>query len=161
METDRVWFKGIGWPSDSRSLETRDWVAPAYARLAAEMAYRLAKVRAPAGAFDLAEVDDKFSYKELQHLEALRLARKGQAGRMARRGDLGAGGKLPTNVSGGSLGCGNVPDPSGLHPVAEAVLQLRGDAGRGQVEGARRAVVQSWRGLPAATGGVAVLGVGR
>ena len=161
MEPEPVWIDGIGWASDSPSLETRDWTMPAYARLASEMAYRLAKVRDPARTFDLAEVDDKFSYKELQHLEALRLARKGQAGKMARRGDLGAGGKLPTNVSGGSLGCGNVLDASGLHRVAEAVLQLRGDAGRRQVEGARRAVVQSWRGLPAATGGVAVLGVGR
>jgi len=161
MTPEPVWIRGIGWASDSPSLETRDWVAPAYARLAATMAYRLAKVRRSAGAFDLAEVDDKFSYKELQHLEALGLARKGQAGKMARRGDLGLGGRLPTNVSGGSLGCGNVLDASGLHRVAEAVLQLRGEAGSRQVDRARTAVVQSWRGLPAATGGVAVLGVGR
>ncbi|OGS51251.1 MAG: hypothetical protein A3K65_07240, partial [Euryarchaeota archaeon RBG_16_68_12] len=103
MEPEPVWVRGIGWASDTPALETRDWVTPAYARLAAEMAYRIAKVRAPATAFDLAEVDDKFSYKELQHLEAIGLARKGQAGKMARRGDLGAGGRLPTNVSGGSI----------------------------------------------------------
>src|SRR2546422_5398772 len=124
------------------------------------MAYRMAKVR-PSGAFDLAEVDDKFSYKQLQHLEAIGLAKKGQAGKMARRGELDAGGRLPTNVSGGSLGGGNVLDASGLHRVAEAVVQLRGEAGRRQVDGAKRAVVQSWRGLPAATGAVAVLGVGK
>ncbi|TLZ64203.1 MAG: acetyl-CoA acetyltransferase [Methanobacteriota archaeon] len=161
MRSEPVWIEGIGWASDSPSLETRDWVAPAYATLAAEMAYRLAKVRDPARSFDLAEVDDKFSYKELQHLEALRLARKGHAGKMARSGDLAAGGKLPTNVSGGSLGCGNVLEASGLHRVAEAALQLRGEAGRLQLDGVRRAVVQSWRGLPSASGGVAVLGVGR
>ena len=161
MDSQPVWIQGIGWASDSPSLETRDWVTPAYARLAAEMAYRLAKVRDPARSFDLAEVDDKFSYKELQHLEALRLTRKGQAGKMARAGELGLGGKLPTNASGGSLGCGNVLEASGLHRVAEAVLQLRGEAGHRQLDGARRAVVQSWRGLPAASGGVAVLGVGR
>jgi len=160
MASEPVWIQGIGWASDSPSLETREWVVPAYARLAAEMAYRMAKVR-PSGAFDLAEVDDKFSYKQLQHLEAIGLAKKGQAGKMARRGDLDAGGRLPTNVSGGSLGCGNVLDASGLHRVAEAVMQLRGEAGRRQVDGAKRAVVQSWRGLPAATGAVAVLGVGK
>ncbi len=161
MRSEPVWIRGIGWAADTPALETRDWTGAAYARLAAEMAYRLAKVRRPAGAFDLAEVDDKFSYKELQHLEALGLARKGQAGRMARRGDLGHGGRLPTNVSGGSLGCGNVLDASGIHRVAEAVLQLRGEAGSHQVDGARTAIAQSWRGLPTATGGVAVLGVGR
>ena len=158
MEAPPVWIQGIGWASDSPSLETREWVSPEYARLAAAMAYRLAKVRAPAGAFDLAEVDDKFSYKELQHLEALGLAKRGQAGKMARRGDLGVGGTLPTNVSGGSLGCGNVLDASGLHRAAEAALQIRGDAGKHQVDGAKRAVVQSWRGLPTATGAVAILG---
>ena len=160
MEPTPVWLQGIGWASDSPSPETRDWVSPAYARLAAAMAYRLAKIRSPPTAFDLAEVDDKFSYKELQHLEALGLARKGQAGKMARRGDLDAGGKLPTNVSGGSLGCGDILDASGLHRVAEATLQLRGDAGKNQLDAPKRAIVQSWRGLPAATGAVAVLGVG-
>ena len=161
MAAEPVWIRGIGWASDSPSLETRDWISPAYARLAAAMAYRLAKVRRAAGAFDLAELDDKYSYKELQHLETLGLARKGQAGRMARRDDLGPGGTLPTNVSGGSLGCGNVLDASGLHRLAEAALQLRGDAGPRQVDGARNAIVQSWRGIPSATGGVAILGVGR
>src|SRR2546428_13240838 len=98
METDPVWVQGIGWASDSPSLETRDWVTPAYARLAAEMAYRLAKVRDPARSFDLAEVDDKFSYKELQHLEALRLTRKGQAGEKGPPGGPRAGGRSPTNT---------------------------------------------------------------
>ncbi len=161
LKADPVWVRGVGWASDTPALETRDWATATYARLGAEMAYRVAKVRDAARAFDFAEVDDKFSYKELQHLEAIGLAKKGQAGKMARRGDLGAGGKLPTNVSGGALGCGNVLDAGGLHRVAEAVLQLRGEAGSRQLDRARNAVVQSWRGLPATTGGVAVLGVGR
>src|SRR5207247_10033309 len=110
MADGPVWIRGICWACGPPSLGTRDWISPAYARLAAAMAYRLAKVRRAAGAFDLAELDDKYSYKELQHLETLGLARKGQAGRMARRDDLGHGGTLPTNVSGGSLGCGNVLD---------------------------------------------------
>src|SRR5439155_25540 len=38
-----VWIRGIGWASDSPTLETRDWTQAAYAQLAAEMAYRLAK----------------------------------------------------------------------------------------------------------------------
>src|SRR5207249_465512 len=66
-----VWIRGIGWASDSPTLETRDWIQAAYAQLAAEMAYRLAKVRRPATEIDFAEVDDRFSYKELQHLEAV------------------------------------------------------------------------------------------
>ena len=159
--TTPVWIRGIGWATETPSLETRDWTTSPATRIAASMAYDMAKVRNPAEAFDIAEIDDRFSYKELQHLEALGLARRGQAGKMVRRGDLAAGGKFPTNVSGGSLGCGNVLEACGLHRLAEAVLQLRGDAGSHQVDGARNAIVQSWRGLPAASCGVAILGVAK
>src|SRR2546428_11081214 len=97
----RVWVRYIGWASDSPSLETRDWTGATYARIAADMAYRLAKVRRPATDIDFAEVDDRFSYKELQHLEALGLAKKGEAGARGGPGGHGAGGRLPVKVSGG------------------------------------------------------------
>ncbi|MGQ0797015.1 MAG: hypothetical protein ACT4OI_04010 [Methanobacteriota archaeon] len=48
-----------------------------------------------------------------------------------------------------------------MHRVAELVAQLRGEAGRCQVDGARVGVAQSWRFVPTATGAVAVLGVAR
>ncbi len=155
-----IWIRGVGWASDSPSLETRDWATASYARLAAGMAYRLAKVRRPATEIDFAEVDDRFSYKELQHLEALGLAKSGEAGRTALRGAYAAEGRLPVNVSGGSLGCGNVFEATGLHRAAEVALQLRGDAGSRQIDGAKLGVAQAWRFIPSATGAVAVLGVG-
>src|SRR5574340_285196 len=76
-----VWIRGIGWASDSPTLETRHFADAWYAALAAKQAYKLAKVRRPATEFDLAEVDDRFSHKELQHLEAVGLAKPGDAGR--------------------------------------------------------------------------------
>jgi acetyl-CoA C-acetyltransferase len=54
-----------------------------------------------------------------------------------------------------------VIEASGLHRVAEVALQLRGHAGRNQIDGARTGLAASWRGLPTATGAVAVLGVGK
>jgi len=156
-----VWVRGIGWASDSPTLETRDWAGATYAELAATMAYRLAKVRRPSTEVGFAEVDDRFSYKELQHLEALGLAKKGEAGRRAMKGEYDPGGRLPVNVSGGSLGCGNVFEATGLHRAAEVALQLRGDAGSRQLDGVNTGVAQSWRFVPTATGAVAVLGVGR
>ena len=125
------------------------------------MAYRLAKVRRPATEIDFAEVDDRFSYKELQHLEAVGLAKKGEAGRTVLKGGYDPGGALPVNVAGGSLGCGNVFEATGLHRAAEVALQLRGDAGSHQIDGVRVGVAQSWRYIPSATGAVAVLGVGQ
>lgn len=156
-----VWVRGIGWCSDSPTLETRAFPGAAYAQLAAQMAYRLAKVRRPATAFDVAEVDDRFSYKELQHLEAMGLAKPGEAGKRVLKGDYAIDGKLPVNASGGSIGCGNVFEATGLHRAAEVVLQLRGEAGRHQVDGAKVGLAQSWRFIPSTTGAAAVLGVGR
>lgn len=161
LHANPVWILGVGWASDSPSLETRDWSAATYARIASDMAYRLAKVRRPATDIDFAEVDDRFSYKELQHLESLGLAKKGEAGAKVLRGDYDPDGRLPVNVSGGSLGCGNVFEATGLHRAAEVALQLRGDAGVRQLDGARVGVAQSWRFIPSATGAVAVLGAGR
>ena len=66
-------------------------------------------------------------------------------------------GGLPVNVSGGNLGCGYTYDMSGLRSVLEVVLQLRGAAGERQLPGVQTGLAQSWRGIPTATGGVAVL----
>ena len=161
LSSNPVWIRGVGWSSDSPWLETRSWATAAYTEDAAKMAYRLAKVKNAAKEIDFAEVDDKFSYKEPQHLEALGLSKKGDTAKAIRRGDFGMGGKLPVNASGGSLGCGNVIEASGLHRVAEVALQLRGEAGPNQIEGVRTGLAASWRGVPTATGAVAVLGVGR
>ena len=161
MHSNAVWIRGIGWSSDSPSLETRDWTQAAYARLASEMAYRLAKVRRPATEIEFAELDDRFSYKELQHIEALGLAKNGAAGAKAMKGEFGIDGRFPVNASGGSLGCGNVFEATGLHRAAEVALQLRGDAGTHQLDGVKLGVAQSWRFVPTATGAVALLGAGR
>src|SRR5947208_3477846 len=160
LHANPVWIRGIGWASDSPSLETRDWAGATYARLAADMAYRLAKVRRPVTEIDVAEVDDRFSYKELQHLEFIGLAKKGEAGTKVVRGEYAADGRLPVNVSGGSLGCGNVFEATGLHRAGEGALLLRGDAGGRRRDGVPAAAARSWRFIPSATGAVAVLGMG-
>ena len=72
-------------------------------------------------------------------------------------GRFSAGGALPVNPSGGSLGAGHLFDAAGLYKIAESAQQLRGDAGALQIADANRCLVQSWRGVPTATGGVAVL----
>jgi acetyl-CoA C-acetyltransferase len=61
------------------------------------------------------------------------------------------------NPSGGCLGEGHLLDASGLARLLEAVLQLRGEAGPRQIPHAGTALVASWRGLPTATGAVAIL----
>jgi acetyl-CoA C-acetyltransferase len=160
LSEDPVWIRGTGWNSDSPWLETREWATARYLQNAAKMAYAQAKIRNPAKDIDVAEVDDKLSYKEPQHLEALGLSKKGSTAKAIRSGAFDVDGKLPVNPSGGSLGCGNVIEASGLHRVAEVALQLRGEAGQSQLDGVRTGLAASWRGLPTATGAVAILGVG-
>ena len=121
------------------------------------MAYRMAGISNPTAEIDFAEVDDRFSYKELQHLEALGLARPGESGRLLDEGTFDPDGNLPVNVSGGHLGSGYTHDMAGLRSVLEVVLQLRGEAGQRQLPEAKVGLAQSWRGIPTATGGVAVL----
>ena len=76
-----VFIRGIGWAQDTPNLEEREWSRAIYAELAARRAYQMAGIGNPSEEIDLAEVDDTFSYKELQHLEALGLAPPGQAGK--------------------------------------------------------------------------------
>jgi acetyl-CoA C-acetyltransferase len=150
-----VWVVGVGWSSGSPTLESRLWTEADYVRRAADGAYDRARLGSPQDV-DLAEVDDTYSYRELMHLEALRLARPGEAGPMMEEGAFGRGGELPVNASGGSLGQGHLFEAAGLARTLECVLQLRGEAGERQVPDAGVAVAQSWRGVPSTSAAVAV-----
>ena len=75
-----IWIEGLGWCTDTPTLEMRDWGEAAYARIAAEMAYKMAGIANPAGMIDFAEICDEYSYKELQHMEALKLCEAGRGG---------------------------------------------------------------------------------
>ena len=161
VHANPVWIRGIGWANDSPTLEMRRFAQAWSAELAAQKAYAMGRIVRPATAFDVAEVDDRFSYRELMALEALGLSKRGEAGRRAIRGDFALDGRLPVNASGGSLGGGNVFEATGLHRVAELVLQLRGEAGPHQVDRARTVVAMAGREIPSTTAAVAVLGVGR
>ena len=52
--------------------------------------------------------------------------------------------QLPVNTSGGQLSAGQAGAAGGLHGVVEAVVQLRGEAGKRQVAGARKALVAGY-----------------
>ena len=160
MAGSPVYIKGIGWGQETPNLEDRDWGRAGYAENAARRAYRMAGMVDPAREIQLAEVDDTFAYKELQHLEALGLAPSGGSGAMLEAGEFGFDGRLPVNVSGGNLGCGYTHDLSGIRSVLEVVLQLRGKAQWRQLQDVRVGLAQSWRGVPTASGGVAILEAG-
>ncbi|MFW6113573.1 MAG: thiolase C-terminal domain-containing protein, partial [Actinomycetota bacterium] len=157
--TDKpVWLKGVGWSTDSPTLESRDWTDAVSVRLAGDMAYKMAGITCPAKEVDLAEVNDEISFKELQHLEALRLFDEGMAGKATDDGKTAVDGILPVNASGGGLGVGHLFECSGAQKFIEMILQLRGEAGERQVPNARVGLTQAWRGIPTTSAAVAVLG---
>lgn len=156
LSDNPIWILGLGWINDSPSLEYREWGQLPYLQKAARMAYQQAGIRSPIGVVDFAEVDDLYAYKELQSLEALGLCGVGEAGSITEEGLTEADGELPVNVSGGSLGMGNLLDATGLSRALEVVLQLRGEAGARQLENAEIGLAQSWRGVPTTSAAVAV-----
>lgn len=152
-----VWVEGIGWCSDSPTLESREWGEAVSTKLAAEMAYKQAGIKP--NDVDIAEICDEYSFKELQHMEALGLCAPGEAKHLLESGETERDGLIPVNVSGGALGVGHLFECSGAHKVAEICAQLRGQAGARQVKDAKIGLVQSWRGVPTTTSAVAVLAV--
>lgn len=152
-----IWIRGIGWFSDTPGLETRNWGRAVYAQLAGDMAYKIACIRSPRSEIDFAEINDEFSYKELQHLEALRLCNPGDAGKITMDGVTEISGDLPVNPSGGCLGVGSLLECTGGQKVLDVVLQLRGDAGPNQIPNVTTGLAMGWRGLPTTTGAVVIL----
>jgi acetyl-CoA C-acetyltransferase len=154
-----IWILGVGWSNDSPALENRDWAQSNYTLEAARMAYRVSGIQNPYQAIDFAEVDDIYAYKELQALEALGFFTTGEAGPATEEGFTQKEGPLPINVSGGSLGLGDLLDANGLARALEVVLQLRGTAGARQLEDVSIGLAQSWRGVPTASGAVVIMGI--
>ncbi len=152
-----VWIDGIHWITEDPSLEFHNWEFPVHAMRAAEAAYKMAGIQDPIKELHFAEVDSRYSFKELQFIEALKLAPIGEAHKLLLEGAFDRDGLFPVNPSGGALGEGVPLEVHGLARLVDAVLQLRSEAGRMQLSRAERAIVHSWRGLPTTTSVVAVL----
>ena len=86
---------------------------------------------------DLAEVYDLSTALELDWIEDLQLAPRGEAAALLRAGDTAIGGKIPVNVSGGLACFGEAVPAQALAQVCELTWQLRGEAGDRQVADAR------------------------
>lgn len=91
---------------------------------------------------ELALVYDDYPALVLVQLEELGFFAEGDAKRFV--AETVSGGRLPLNTSGGQLSAGQAGAAGGLHGLVEAVAQLRGEAGKRQVDGARRALATGY-----------------
>jgi acetyl-CoA acetyltransferase len=101
---------------------------------AAERAYEEAQV-GPEDV-DVVELHDCFSANELITYEALGLAAEGEGHKLVENEDTTYGGRWVVNPSGGLISKGHPLGATGLAQCSELTWQLRGDAGKRQVEGA-------------------------
>lgn len=88
------------------------------------------------GDIDLAEVHDCFTIGEILAIEDLGFFSKGDGGRATEEGLTALGGRIPVNTSGGLKACGHPVGATGIKQAYEVALQLRGEAGGRQIEGA-------------------------
>jgi len=89
---------------------------------------------------DVIELHDCFAPNELITYEALGLCPVGKGGELVDRGDNTYGGKYVINPSGGLISKGHPLGATGLAQCAELTWQLRGQAGKRQVDGAKLAL---------------------
>lgn len=100
---------------------------------------RLAYEEASCGPEDLSlvQVHDAFPIEELMYYELLDICPDGEGDRLVDQGATAIGGAIPFSTDGGLIARGHPGGPTGLAQIWETTLQLRGEAGPRQVEGAR------------------------
>lgn len=104
-------------------------------RVTTELAYEQAGVGPDD--LDLVELHDAFTIEELQYVEAMGLVGEGEAAAALEAGHFDRGGRVAVSTSGGLLGSGHPIGPTGVGQVGEITMQIRGEAGARQHEGAR------------------------
>jgi acetyl-CoA C-acetyltransferase len=152
-----VGLLGAGYACEAHYLGDRDLAATDALAAASGRAYAMAGVRRPRDEIQVVECSEAFSYQELMWLEGLGLCAPGEGARLLEDGVTGMGGGLPVNPSGGMLG-GSPFVVAGLARLAEAVLQVRGEAAGRQVPGVRRAIAHGTHGPAGQHHAVAVVG---
>lgn len=151
-----VFVQGVGWSVDGYFLGERDLLDGSM-RKAADRAYKMAGVEDPSREIDVAELCDVTSFHEILCTEQLGLCEEGKGGALVEEGGTSIDGRLPVNPSGGLFGA-NPYVARGLIRVAEAALQVKGEAGDHQVRDVRRALAQSTHGLGGQSNSVVILG---
>lgn len=123
------------------SGKDRDFNEPDIVERGAKKAYEMASI-GPED-LDLLEVHDATSAAELIAYEELGLCAKGEGAKLVEEDATKIGGRIPVNTSGGLVSKGHPVGATGTAQIAEIVWQLRGQAGKRQVENAKVGLTQN------------------
>jgi acetyl-CoA C-acetyltransferase len=140
-----AWMHGGAMRSEPTIFAGKDYVSPQAGRDCAADVYHQAGVVDPRRQIDLAEIYVPFSWYEPMWLENLGFADQGEGWKLVESGVTEMDGDLPVNPSGGVLSS-NPIGASGMIRFAEAALQVRGEAGEHQIDGARLALGHAYGG---------------
>lgn len=115
------------------------WLAAAYE--SAQRAYEQAGI-SPSDV-DFFELHDAFSIMAVLSLEACGFAECGKGPRLALEADIYPAGRIPIATRGGLKARGHPVGATGVYQIVEATEQLRGDAGKNQIENAHIGMTQN------------------
>jgi len=139
---------GSGQASDTIGLyERKEFTTLKVGKLAGQEAYKMAGV-APSD-IDVAEVHDCFTIAEIVAYEDLGFCELGKGGRFIENGQSQIGGKVAVCTSGGLKSKGHPVGATGTAQAYEIYLQLTGQAGKRQVDGAKIGLTHNVGGLGA------------
>jgi acetyl-CoA C-acetyltransferase len=140
-----AWVLGSAMRSEPIMFAGRNKISPQAGRDCAADVYKQAGITHPLQEIDAAEVYVPFSWYEPMWMENLGFAPVNEGWKMTAEGVTAFGGDLPVNPSGGVLSS-NPIGASGMIRFAEAAMQVRGQAGEHQVDGARVAMGHAYGG---------------
>jgi acetyl-CoA C-acetyltransferase len=143
--TPPAWIHGTAMRSEPASASGRDQVRPQSSLDCAADVYSQAGITNPRQQIDVAEIYVPFSWYEPIWMEGLLFAEEGEGWKMTESGATQMTGDLPVNCSGGVLST-NPIGASGMIRFGEAAMQVRGQAGDHQVDGARVALGHAYGG---------------
>ncbi|HEY5154861.1 MAG TPA: thiolase domain-containing protein [Acidimicrobiales bacterium] len=140
-----AWVKGTAFRSEPTMFAGRDQVNPQGGQDCAADVFAQAGVTDPLKEIDVVEMYVPFSWFEPMWLENLGFAPVNEGWRFVEDGVTQMTGQLPVNCSGGVLSS-NPIGASGMLRFAEAAMQVRGQAGEHQIDGARTALGHAYGG---------------
>lgn len=130
-----VVFRATAQLNDFLPMSRRDIVA--FEGCSRTWAKALERARLTLDDLDLVETHDCFTIAELLEYEAMGLTPPGQGARAVLEGWTEKDGRLPVNPSGGLKAKGHPIGATGVSMHVLTAMQVRGDAGEMQVEGAK------------------------
>jgi acetyl-CoA C-acetyltransferase len=132
---DPVYISGFGQATDTHAIHERpDPTTVEGLKIAAEQAFKMA--RKDRGDIDVAELHDAFTVLEIIQSEDIGFFKKGEGWRAVQEGVTEIDGDLPISPSGGLKARGHPVSATGVAQLVELTWQLRGEAGKRQVDGA-------------------------